>query len=239
MAYFILGIGLFFAMLLMANWYASADTKAVMKFLKWGLIGLVAGAGLFFLMTGRLAWAFMALPALLPWFLRLRVLVRTAKAFSRMAGGFQASNQTSDVETSTLRMSLDHDSGEMVGEVLNGPYAGSRIEEMTEHDLLQLLSACHENDNDGARLLESFLDRHFPSWREGEQVGGGEKRSGQGSATMDRGEAYKVLGLEDGAGEDEIKDAHRRLIAGLHPDHGGSDYLAAKINQAKDILLKG
>ncbi len=119
-AYFILGIGLFFAMLLMANWYATADAKAVTKFLKWGLIGLVAGAGLFFLMTGRLAWAFMALPALLPWFLRMRILVRAAKAFSRMTGGFQTAHQTSDVETSMLRMSLDHDSGEMAGEVLNG-----------------------------------------------------------------------------------------------------------------------
>ena len=223
-------------MLLMANWYASADTKAVMKFLKWGMISLIVGLGLFFLISGRLGWAFMALPALLPWFMRLRVLVRAAKAFSRMTGGARAANQTSDVETPTLRMSLDHESGEMRGQVLKGPFAGWRIEDMTGRDLVQLLNSCRGDDEDAARLLESYLDRHHPSWREEEPRSNKANSSG---STMDRSEAYQVLGLDEGADDTLVKEAHRRLIAGLHPDHGGSDYLAAKINQAKDILLKG
>jgi len=223
-------------MLLMANWYASTDTKTVMKFLKWGMIGLIVGLGLFFLVSGRLAWAFMALPALLPWFMRLRVLVRAAKAFSRMTGGARAANQTSDVETPTLRMSLDHGSGEMRGEVLKGPFSGRRIEDMTGDDLVQLLKVCRGDDEDAARLLETYLDRHHPSWREEEPRA---RQTSSSGSTMDRSEAYKILGLEEGADDVLVKEAHRRLIAGLHPDHGGSDYLAAKINQAKDILLKG
>ena len=236
LAYFILGIGLFLAMLLMANWYASSDTKTVMTYLKWGVIGVIVGVGLFFLFTGRLAWAVMALPALLPWFMRLRSLARAAKAFSRMAGGYRSSNQTSDVETPTLRMTLDHASGEMRGEVLRGPFAGRHLEEMSEPELIQMLNSCLNDDEDAARLVESYLDRRHPSWRDQEQHAEG---AGSSGATMDRSEAYKVLGLEEGAGESLIKEAHRRLIAGLHPDHGGSDYLAAKINQAKDVLLKG
>jgi hypothetical protein len=54
---------------------------------------------------------------------------------------------------------------------------------------------------------------------------------------MSRDEALKVLGLGPGASADAVREAHRRLILQNHPDRGGSDYLAAKINQAKDVLL--
>jgi hypothetical protein len=240
LAFFILGIGLFIAMMLMAKWYASADTKVVMKVLKWGLITLFAGAGLFFLLTGRLAWAFMAIPALLPWLLRLRMIVRAGKAFSQMTGAFRPSGKTSDVETTMLNMSLDHDSGQMSGTVLKGDFEGRRIEDLNLPELVVLLEACQSEDMDAARILETFLDRQHTTWRD-EYVHSSEHqdaRNGNSSA-MDRSEAFKVLGLEEGADHDAIKEAHRRLIANLHPDHGGSDYLAAKINQAKDLLLKG
>jgi DnaJ family protein C protein 19 len=55
---------------------------------------------------------------------------------------------------------------------------------------------------------------------------------------MSRSEALKVLGLEEGATQEQIRAAHRRLIQQIHPDKGGTDYLAAKINEAKDVLLR-
>ena len=57
------------------------------------------------------------------------------------------------------------------------------------------------------------------------------------ASTMSRGEALNVLGLQEGASADDIRAAHRKLILQNHPDKGGTDYLASKINEAKDVLL--
>jgi len=240
--YFILGIAILAGLLLAGRWYASADTKTLLRALKWTLIGLVLTVALFFLATGRLAWAFMTLPALLPWFFRARAAARFAKNFSRMASAAtgDASGKTSDVETRHLRMSLNHDTGDISGEVLDGPFAGRRVEDLTTSELIDLLRACWTDDAESARLIEAYLDRNHPEWRDAGAGGDEEGPSGRSSAmpgAMDRAEALRVLGLEDGADRDAIKAAHKRLIAGLHPDHGGSDYLAAKINEAKDVLL--
>jgi len=239
--YFILGIAILAGLLLAGRWYSSADTKTLLKVLKWVLIGLVVTVALFFVVTGRLAWAFFALPALLPWFFRARAAARFAKNFSRMAdaatGG--SSGRTSDVETGYLKMSLNHDNGDISGEVLQGPFAGRRVEDLTAAELIELLRACWTDDAESARLIEAYLDRNHPEWREAGT--GNEKAAGGGSGgmpgAMDRAEALRVLGLDDGADADAVKAAHKRLISGLHPDHGGSDYLAAKINEAKDVLL--
>jgi len=245
--YLILGIALLAGLLLAGRWFVSTDPKTLVKALKWLLFGVIGAVVVFFLLTGRLAWAFYALPALLPWFVRARSAHRAFKTFSRMyqsrtGGGESATGQTSDVDTRFLRMTLDHDTGEMSGEVKEGAFAGRRIETLGVDELVELLRACWTEDQQSAQVLEAYLNRVHPDWRERAQAraadDGAGGTTGRGGA-MSRAEALDVLGLEEGAGEAEIKDAHHRLIAGLHPDHGGSTYLAAKINQARDVLLGG
>jgi DnaJ-domain-containing protein 1 len=119
-----------------------------------------------------------------------------------------------------------------------------RTEELSARDLLALLRECRAEDEEGARLLEAYLDRVRPDWRDemaGASAGGGAGRSDPGPAggDMTAEEAYAILGLSAGADPDQIREAHHRLMVKLHPDHGGSDYLATQINRARDVLLRG
>ena len=255
--YFVLGIALLAGLLLAGRWFIAADPKTLIKTLKWLLFGIIGLVAVFFLLTGRLAWALFALPALLPWFMRARSAHRMYKTFSRMAAGGgggpgTGAGQTSDVETRFLRMALDHDSGQMTGEVLEGDYAGRALDGMSMDEIVDLLRVCWVEDQPSAQVLEAYLNRAHPDWRQSAPGGPGAGAAGdadsarQGSTTgsaqgssMTRAEALDVLGLDDGASELDIKEAHHRLIGGHHPDHGGSTYLAAKINQAKDVLLGG
>jgi DnaJ-domain-containing protein 1 len=142
-------------------------------------------------------------------------------------------------------MTLDHDTGSMEGTILRGRFSGMRLEELGMADLLSLLRECRAEDEEGARLLEAYLDRLHPDWRDdlaGERAGSaggsgrGSARPSSGDMTVD--EAYAILGLSPGADPEAVKEAHRRLMVKLHPDHGGSDYLATKINRARDVLLQ-
>jgi hypothetical protein len=247
--YFILGVALLVGFLLIGRWFANAEPKALIKGLKILGVVVVLAVIVSLAVTGRLAWAVMALPALFPWFMRARALHRAARNFSRMSaglrGGFGSTpGQTSEVETQYLKMTLDHGSGNMNGEVTNGAYAGRQLDDLSLPELLDLLNTCILHDPQSAQVLETYLDRVFPDWRERVQAEQGNANNGQNGAggpatgTMSREQAFEVLGLEVGAGEEEIKAAHHRLIANLHPDHGGSTYLAAQINQAKDVLLR-
>ncbi len=234
--YLILGVALLAGLLLAGKWFTTADPRAIVKALKWLLFGIIGAITLFFIFTGRLAWAFVAVPALLPWFFRARQVHRVYKNFSRMAagGGGGAPGQTSDVETRFLRMALDHASGKMTGEVLEGDYAGRTLDSLTLDELVGLLETCWVGDQPSAQVLEAYLNRTHPDWRARAHKGAPGAADG---GPMTRVKALEVLGLEEGAGVEDIKDAHHRLIAGLHPDHGGSTYLAAQINRAKDVLL--
>lgn len=243
--YFLLGIALLAGLILAGRWFVGADPKSLAKALKWLAVVLIVGLVVALVASGRLAWAIMMLPAMLPWFARARAVHRAARNFSRMSAGMRgggASGKTSEVRTRFLRMTLDHDSGAVDGEAIDGPYKGRPLGELSLAELVDLLNICHLHDAQSAQLLETFLDRVHPDWRERIQTGGAGAGAGGNGAQpapggMSREEAYQVLGLEPGAGEEEIKAAHHRLIANLHPDKGGSTYLAAKINQAKDILL--
>ena len=244
--YLILGFAILAGVLLAGRWFTTTDPKLLVKVMKWVLLGVIGAVALFFLFTGRMAWAIFALPALLPWLMRARAAHRMFKTFSRMTSGWggRPAGQSSDVETRFLRMVLDHDSGQMSGEVIDGVYAGRALAGMSLDELVDLLQTCWIEDQPSAQVLESYLDREHPDWRErvqeeapGNAGGTGSQGPRRGKASMTRGEALEILGLEPGASKQEIKAAHHRLISNMHPDHGGSTYLAAQINQAKDVLL--
>lgn len=146
---------------------------------------------------------------------------------------------TSKVKSVLLEMELDHDSGAMAGQVTAGPYAGQALDRLGMADLAALMRDCLTRDPDGARLLEAYLDRRSPGWREDAQRNGDAgQRGAAGTGAMTQQEAYDILGLQPGAGEETVREAHRALMKRIHPDAGGTSGLAARVNQAKDVLLK-
>jgi hypothetical protein len=152
------------------------------------------------------------------------------------AGAQRSPGQTSQVRSQFLDMTLDHDSGQLSGRIIAGPNAGHLLEEF---GLQQLLAMIPGFDAESVSLLESYLDRRFPAWRQDTQgdAAGGRRRAAPNGKMTDE-EAYQILGLQPGAGPDEISRAHRGLMKKLHPDQGGSTYLAARVNEAKDTLLR-
>ncbi|MFY9969079.1 MAG: DnaJ domain-containing protein, partial [Roseiarcus sp.] len=148
------------------------------------------------------------------------------------------SGRVSTARSAMIVMRLDHDSGVISGDVTGGVHAGKALEALSRPELINLRQELLRDDPDGANLLEAYLDRRFAGWRETDQ-GQGQRRgsAGPGSAMTHR-EAYEILGLPEGAGAAEIIRAHRTLMKKFHPDHGGSTALAARVNQAKDVLMQ-
>jgi hypothetical protein len=225
--------------LLLVYLFANADPARLARNLKWSGIA-IAGVAVLALLLLPPAREFAAL--LFPLAMSMPLLSRIRSFIDRHRA--PAGGQSSTVTTAFLRMSLDHDTGSMSGTVLRGQFAGLRVEELGVGDLLALLRECRAEDEEGARLLEAYLDRLYPDWRDelaGGRSDGGAKSGGTrptsgGDMTIE--EAHAILGVKPGATADQIKDAHRRLMVKLHPDHGGSDYLATKINRARDVLLR-
>jgi hypothetical protein len=151
-------------------------------------------------------------------------------------GSQRSAGQSSQVRSHYLDMTLDHDSGTLTGRILAGPNAGHSLDQF---DLGQLVAMIGGFDAESVALLESYLDRRFPAWRENAErdAAGGQRRAAP-AGKMTAEEAYQILGLQPGAGRDEIGRAHRALMKKLHPDQGGSTYLAARVNEAKDTLLR-
>src|SRR3954453_15367209 len=234
MLYLLGGFAVLSGFLLLVYLFVNADPARLARSLKVTGIVIAVVAVATLAISGRLAALLMPLAMLMPLLIRVRSLL---DRYRPPAGG-----QTSTVATAFLRMMLDHDTGSMEGTILRGRFAGMRLDELGAADLLALLRECRAEEEEGARLLEAYLDRVHPEWREelaGERAGGGRSSAGARSTSGDMSveEAYAILGLSSGADAEAIKEAHRRLMVKLHPDHGGSDYLATKINRARDVLL--
>lgn len=144
--------------------------------------------------------------------------------------------QASRVATSLVAMELDHDTGRMDGHVLAGTYKGRKLSSLSLAEAQALHAQCASAPDQSRALLEAWIERSHPEWRAQWNSAAG-RAPATSTTKMTRAEALAILGLKEGASADDIRAAHRRLMKTAHPDLGGSDYLAAKINEAKEFLL--
>lgn len=232
---FLLAAAVIVALVFVIRGFATANPKNLAKNLRrFAGIALLLFAG-FLTLTGR--WI-AAIPLVM---FAVSILGLNRSSFGTI-GTFGGSQRTqggrrSTVRSAALEMQLDHDSGIMSGRVLAGRFEGLELARMSMIDLKQLWREVR-SDQDSRSLLEAYLDRRDAFWREDlkDDPAAGQSRA-RASGAMTEQEAYQILGLEAGAGDAEIRDAHRRLMKAVHPDMGGSTFLAAKINEAKDKLI--
>jgi len=246
----ILLLALVGALLWFLHWFRHTPpervTKVLRRVLLWGAVGLLV----LLASSGRLHPLFAALPAVVPLLIRavnllrlipmLRQIMQSLGRFGLPGVGSDVGpdlgGRTSSIRTRFLVMTLDHASGEMDGSVLEGPLRGHRLSALSREQLLDLLALCRNEDTQSVAVLEAYLDRvRGDDWRA--HASGAGDVPPAADAAMTQEEALAILGLAPGASEDNIRTAHRRLIQRFHPDRGGSDYLAAKINAAKRLLL--
>jgi hypothetical protein len=229
---FILGVAILVLLLWAVSSFSKADPKQAARLLR--LIG--GGAALLFavflLFRGEVA---VAIPVgavglgLLGWISSWR---------PSLAGWTGiGSRQTSRARSAFVEMELDPGSGAMQGRILAGRYEGAPLSAL---DVPTLVGFLGDVDDDSRRLLMAYLDRREPGWRQNTQydAAAGQGSGGSPGGKMTEEEAYQVLGLQPGASTEDIARAHRSLMKKLHPDQGGSTYLAARVNQAKDVLLR-
>lgn len=225
----LLGIAALFLLIWALHGFAKIDVKALAPVLrKAGGVAALIGAA-FFTARGQAA---IGLPL---GFAGLSLLGWMPGAASLGQRTAKSTGQVSRVRADYLEMELDHDSGAMRGRILKGSMEGVTLDAL---DVSALMSLLPEMDEESRALLMAYLDRREPAWREHADAG-----PAAGAAHIDRGkmteeEAYQILGVEPGASAADIGRAHRALMKKLHPDQGGSTYLAARVNEAKDLLLK-
>jgi hypothetical protein len=237
MVYFLAGCAALVFVILAARLLTKVDPRKlafVMK--KAGGAALLAIAG-FLAIRG-------ALPIAIPLAVFGFALVSGGRG-SGLGGVFgpsqKSAGQTSRVGTERLEMELDHDSGYMDGTCLTGRFAGRSLSSLSDREAIELYEEFVADGLKEAALLEAYLDWRVAGWRdtaaEDDSTRAEQGRERPGSRRMSPEEARAVLEVAPNATEEDIRQAHRRLMMKLHPDHGGSTYLAARINEAKEVLL--
>lgn len=239
MPYLLLGLFALALFLYASRYFIKADVRKLAKSLRVfaGLLALIFAAVLFF--AGRAAFA-------LP--LGAFALMLLGRAYNIPGFGpsrtSKSPGQQSEVRTAYIYMVLDHDSGLMEGEILKGRWRGRALDSLSSAERIDFWRECALNDPQSEQLIAAYLDQVDPDWREyaadgasdhDDHIGAGGPSS---HGPMSIEEAYDVLGLKRGASLEDVLHAHRALMKQFHPDQGGSNYLASKINEAKDILLK-
>ncbi|HIG59545.1 MAG TPA: molecular chaperone DnaJ [Gammaproteobacteria bacterium] len=224
---------------------ASKQVSVRQFFVLYGVVMAVIVI-VFLAVTGRLhplAAAFglflAAVTRLLPLLLRGTQAIRILAMLKNMMGSTASRSnpgqqQRTEARSTYFNMILDHETGFMDGTVLTGSFTGRQLSELQLGSLLKLLGEVANNE-ESKMLLEAFLDRSHPHWRESD----GQEQNATPSNPMTREEALSILDLSGQPSKQEIVQAHRTLMQKMHPDRGGSTYLAARINGAKDILITG
>lgn len=230
MSYVLLGGVALLLVLAAYQWLRGVDRRLLMRSLHWLVGGSAALAAVLLLLVRRIDLALFAAAAAVSVFRGGRLGPFTFDA--------PAEGNVSKVRSRYFAMALDHDTGTVEGRVLSGQFSGRNLIELGEPETRLLLDEV-ETDPDSLHLLESWLDANRAGWREyfAETAAGAQQQQDAAAPADPRAEAYQVLGLKPGASDEAIKAAHRELMKAVHPDHGGSSYLAAKINQARDQLL--
>jgi hypothetical protein len=226
-----IGGGVLVAVLLYAGlrWFAkarAADNALALRTFA-AVFSALASTGLVF--SHRFGFAVITVAA-------TAMAVRSLVLAGRATGGGASGPRSSEaiVETALLAMRLDRQTSHIDGTVRRGQHEGQLLSRLGLPVLLELLETARRDDPPSVDLLEAYLDRREPDWR---RSAAGARAPPTAGAAMDEATALGILGLPAGASADEVKAAHRRLMAKLHPDHGGSTFLASQINQAKDFLL--
>lgn len=231
MTYFFIGGALLLAALAAYQYLRNVGRRQLMRGLRWVVGGGAALLAVFMLLARRIDIAiFVGAVA----FSVLRAGRLGPFSFEGVA---EDGGNVSKVTSYRFAMELDHDTGAVTGRVLNGQFAGADLMDLGEMETRTLLAEV-EGDSDSLSLLESWLDANRSGWREYFAGAAYDEASQPEAAADPLAEAYEVLGLEPGASDEAIRAAHRELMKGVHPDHGGSSYLASKINEARDRLLK-
>ncbi|MEO0383955.1 MAG: DnaJ domain-containing protein [Pseudomonadota bacterium] len=240
MIYLVFGLALLALFLMAGRALTRVPTAKIAQHARFGGIALLVGLAGLLLLTGRFG-AMSHVFALANQAMRNRAMFRgRPKGFDDVDGvyGANASGSGPTVRTKYLEMALDQNSGDIAGSFVDGPWKGRNLKDCSREDLITALGVVSD-DGESTRLLEAYLDRTFAAWRENHnQRTSDRSSSAPNTGGMAEDEAYEILGLETGAEADAIRAAHRRLMANIHPDRGGSTYLAAKVNLAKEVLLK-
>jgi hypothetical protein len=243
MVYLLSGLAVLTVVLMVLRGFTSANPAVIARQLRFvgGALLMAVAAGLALrgridlaLLIGFAGWGLLMGRGVLPW-----------GSGGWGSGGSGGAGQGSRVSTDHLEMELDHASGAIRGTVRKGRFAGQEIETLSPAELVLLWQDYTFADPNSAQVIEAYLDQRHPTWRDDlERQGSGgqdgaydDVRPPSASRGMTRAEALEILGLEEGATDDAVRSAHRELMKKLHPDRGGSNYLASKINEAKVILV--
>lgn len=218
-------------LVMLAKLFVAANPAALAQGLRWAAIAVAVLVEALLTVRGQFLLAGILVPAIY----RIANGGWRPSWFSGGAAARPTPGQSSSIQTEFLDLTLDHDSGALTGAVLRGRWRGRQVESLTQAELIALWRETTAEDPPSAQLVETCLERQFPDWRDIAEPGG---RSEARAGAMSRDEALRILELAGEPSPAEIVEAHRRLMMANHPDRGGSAYLAALINQAKEVLTR-